>query len=393
MICIMPFSEITAVGPPGPDQIEICVFGPNYGECILAHVGNGNWVVIDSCINGGTKEPVALAYLRAIGIDPANAIRAIIATHWHDDHRRGFSQILVAAPAAHVWIASALTSPEFLQFASRMGKNKTAVAGNKLSEFSKTIVNIRTRHEAGLLSFGFASANTYIYRLSAPLSGHGFPCEILALSPSHGDVLNFMTRIAADMPRSRQTKRAVPSPQPNDVSIVTMISVGPFSVLLGADMENSGIATAGWEAIIEAHRHSPLAQRAGVYKIPHHGSENAHNAEVWDQLLSPNPWAVLTPWRKGRGRLPTQEGVAEIVSRTRLAFATAADARSRRQRRGRPPGVLRFLRESRQIKVRSLEAPFGAVRFRTLDLHSGTWQHELFGAACDLKQYRRARQV
>ena len=208
----MPFSEITAIGPPRPDQIEICIFGPNYGECIVVHVGNGNWIVVDSCVHRDTKEPVSLAYLRADGIDPASGIKAVIATHWHDDHYRGFSQVLSAAPAAHVWIASALTDKEFLRFASRMGKNKTTVAGNKLSEFSKTIADIRRRHEAGLLTFGFASARTSVYRLDAGLSGHGLPCEILALSPSHGDVLNFMDRIAADMPRSRQTKRAVPSP-------------------------------------------------------------------------------------------------------------------------------------------------------------------------------------
>jgi Metallo-beta-lactamase superfamily len=222
----MPFSEIAAVGPPHSDQIEICIFGPNYGECIVAHVGNGNWIVVDSCIHGDTKEPVALVYLRSIGINPATAIKVILATHWHDDHYRGFSQILSAAPAAHVWIASALTDREFLQFASRMGKNKTAVAGNKLSEFSKTIGEIRRRHEAGLPTFGFASAKTSMYRVGAGVSGHGFPCEILALSPSHGDMLNFMSRLAADMPRSRQTKRAVPSPQPNHLSMATMISVG-----------------------------------------------------------------------------------------------------------------------------------------------------------------------
>jgi hypothetical protein len=199
-----------------------------------------------------------------------------------------------------------------------------------------------------------------------------------------------MSRLAADMPRSRQTKRAVPSPQPNHLSMATMISVGSTSVLLGADVENSGTATAGWEAILGAHHQSALTPGATIYKIPHHGSQNAHNADVWLHLLKPNPLAALTPWRKGRGRLPTREGVAEIVSRTPFAFATAVDARTRRERRGRPPGVLRSLRENRRIKLRSLEAPFGAVRFRSVDLSAGGWQHELFGSACHLSQYRRA---
>jgi hypothetical protein len=387
------FSEITAIGPPRPDQIEICVFGPNYGECIVTHLGNGNWVVVDSCGHAGGTEPVALAYLRALGIDPATAIKAIVATHWHDDHCKGLSQILTEAPAAPVWIASALTRLEFLQFAARMGKNKTAIAGNKLSEFSGTITEIRRRHVAGLMTFGLASARTSIYRLSPALSGHGFPCEILALSPSHGDVLNFMDRITADMPRSRQTKRAVPAPQPTHVSVVTLISVGPVSVLLGADLENVGAPTAGWRAIINSHAQSPLSPKGTVFKIPHHGSENGYNADVWHQLLDADPLAVLTPWRKGRGRLPTHEGIAAILAHTPSAFITATDARSHRQRRNRPPGVLRALRENRGIRLRLLAAPFGAVRFRSVDLPAGDWQHECFGAACDLQQFRNTEAV
>src|SRR6516164_161156 len=35
------------LGPPRPDQVEISVFGPSYGECIVAHLGHGNWIVVD----------------------------------------------------------------------------------------------------------------------------------------------------------------------------------------------------------------------------------------------------------------------------------------------------------------------------------------------------------
>src|SRR5262249_54962055 len=149
-----------------------------------------------------------------------------------------------------VWIASALTRPEFLQFSARMGKNKTAVAGNKLSEFARTISEIRRRNLAGLITFGFAAAKTSIYRIDSNASGHGLPVEMIALSPSHGDILSFLQRIESSMPRGRQTKIAVPSPQPNDVSIATMISIGPFSVLLGADLENGSDPTGGWKAVL-----------------------------------------------------------------------------------------------------------------------------------------------
>jgi hypothetical protein len=385
------FLELAAAGPPQVDQVEISVFGPNFGECVVVHLGNGHWIVIDSCIYEPTKEPVALAYLRALALDPAESIKAVIATHWHDDHCKGLGSIISAAPGAHIWIASALTDREFLRFSARMNKNTTAVAGTKLSEFDQIIESILTRRNAGLLTYGFVTARMSIYRVDASVSGHGHSCEILALSPSHGDELNFRERIARDSPQRRQTKRSVPSPEPNDISIATMVSIGPTSAILGADLENAG-STAGWQAVISSHAYSPLVPRACLYKLPHHGSENAHNVEVWQQLLTPEPLAVLTPWRKGRGRLPSSSGIRLIATQTPTCYITASDARTQKVKR-RPPGVSLSLRENRSIRLRSLEAPFGAVRFRSVDLTNGTWKHELFGDACDVRKLRRIKQV
>ena len=32
---------------PQPDQVEISIFGPGYGECILIHCGNDEWIISD----------------------------------------------------------------------------------------------------------------------------------------------------------------------------------------------------------------------------------------------------------------------------------------------------------------------------------------------------------
>jgi Metallo-beta-lactamase superfamily len=381
---MMPFSEMQTNGQPAPDQIEVCVFGPNYGECIVLHLGNGNWVVVDSCLYN--REPVAIAYLQALGLDPAQSIKAVIATHWHDDHFKGLSQLLACAPDAQIWISSLLTDKEFFRFAMRVNKNKNAVAGHKLGEFLKIIEDIRRRRSAGQLTFGYANARTVIFRLDRSASGHSYPCEIMAMSPSHGDMSEFLERIAAITPGVRQTKRATPSPSPNQASVALLISIGPLGIVLGADVENSGRLTAGWEAIIGAHKHQPFGPRASLHKASHHGSENAHNREVWDNLLTPNPLAVLTPWRKGAGRLPSAEGARNILQLSHDAFITALDARSQTRRDGRPVGVQRFIREHRGIRLRTLAAPFGAVRFRTDDISTAAWNCELFGAASHLRK-------
>ena len=71
--------------PPNPEEIEVTLLGPGYGESAVLHIGNGVWVIVDSCINH-EGIPQALEYLESIGVAPAQAVDLIVATHWHDDH-------------------------------------------------------------------------------------------------------------------------------------------------------------------------------------------------------------------------------------------------------------------------------------------------------------------
>ena len=80
--------------PPKSDEVEVSIFGPGVGESLVLHIGSGEWVVVDSCMNGDRSSPAALEYLREIGVDPATQIKWVIATHWHDDHVEGISEIL-----------------------------------------------------------------------------------------------------------------------------------------------------------------------------------------------------------------------------------------------------------------------------------------------------------
>lgn len=78
--------------PPGTGESELTLFGPGYGESIALHIGDGVWIVVDSCIDD-EKEPRALRYLEGLGLDPARAVALIVATRWHDDHIRGMAAV------------------------------------------------------------------------------------------------------------------------------------------------------------------------------------------------------------------------------------------------------------------------------------------------------------
>jgi Metallo-beta-lactamase superfamily len=307
----MPFSEVTRIGPPAPDELEITVFGPSFGECIVVHFGSNRWFVVDSCLYPGIDGAVALSYLMALQLDVRSVVENILITHWHDDHCKGVSQLVEECPQAAVWIASTLTNIEFLRFVKRLSKNKALAAGTRTKEFSAVFDLLFRRRETGASNFGFASQRSVMHEAKGSQLNHGADFRLIALSPSHGDHLDFMTRLAELMPRARRQKGSLGSPSPNEISVAALMQVGEEAILLGADLENSKPGS-GWDAVVSANRASPFGPKASVYKIPHHGSLTAHNVDIWSEMLGGDPIAVLTPWSRGRGRLPEQAGIRQL---------------------------------------------------------------------------------
>lgn len=98
---------------PAPDQLEVSLFGPGYGECTLIHIGSGKWIIVDSCSQSSV--PVALKYLREIGVDARSSVVSIVVTHWHDDHVRGISKLIEECPTADVVLPAAMSGREFIE--------------------------------------------------------------------------------------------------------------------------------------------------------------------------------------------------------------------------------------------------------------------------------------
>jgi hypothetical protein len=67
--------------PPTPDQLEVTLIGPGYGECAVVHLGNGRWMIVDSCIDKPSATPAAIKHLSELGIRPEESVDLIIMTH------------------------------------------------------------------------------------------------------------------------------------------------------------------------------------------------------------------------------------------------------------------------------------------------------------------------
>lgn len=351
---------------PAKGELEITLFGPGYGESIVLHVGDGGWILVDSCINQA-REPRALRYLAGLGVDPARDVRLIVATHWHDDHIRGMADLVNACSNADFCCASVLCKQEFLAAVGTLEPHRVSGVSSGVRE----LYEVFTRLKATKTKPTFAIANRRIYAQDT--------CEIWSLSPNDAAFLNFLSHIGSLLPGQGQTRRRIPSLTPNKVSVVLWIKIGDAVLLLGSDMEKPG-----WVDILASTTRP--ANKASVFKIPHHGSANADEQEVWRDMLEVNPWAVLTPWRRGGRILPSQGDVQRILSCTPNAYSTVPRRRLTASPARRDNMVNKTLQEA-GIKLRSVSVSPGAVRLRRSAANQAPWRIELFGSACALKDF------
>ena len=155
------------------------------------------------------------------------------------------------------------------------------------------------------------------------------------------------------------------------------------SLLLGGDLEETSRSDCGWKAVVDAHG-SARFPKSCVFKVPHHGSENGHNEHVWSRMLVSNCWAILTPFSKGKKKLPSPDDIRRITSKTENAYVTAPRSVAR-SKRVRPSAVERSVREVAG-RLRTVTWNTGHIRLRKYAEKSDrSWQIELYNGAQQLR--------
>ena len=216
-----------------------------------------------------------------------------------------------------------------------------------------------------------AIANRRIFKRGA--------CEVWSLSPSDTSFRDFLRAVGGLVPSEGETKRRIPELSPNDIAVALWIEVGDVAVLLGSDLERRG-----WLEILRSAARP--TGKASAFKIPHHGSENADEPQVWKRMLDTGPCAVLTPWRRGGHALPSEQDVQRILSNTPNAYASARSRSVARSPSRRDRMVDKTIRES-GVSLRRLAMSPGSIRLRKMIHAADPWRVELFGAACHLEDF------
>lgn len=348
---------------PSADEIEISVFGRGFGECIVCHLGNGTWLVVDSLMTEA-QVPVALEYLEGIGV-PLTAVKGLVLTHWHDDHVRGASIIAERCDQAVVCLPITLCRDEFKQLLRTYGRVIAGRFTNGVEELLRVLGLLRAQKHRRRWSM----ANRVLVEAEA--------FRVDALSPSDEDVDRFIIAID-EWARDSGAEVRLSKPARNDTSVVVVIKVGDELVLLGGDLEVRG-PLSGWQAVHEIAWGS--RGKAKVFKVAHHGSITGEYAAVWDEMLDSEPISVLAPYNRGH-KLPTDKDVQRICRRSSEAYSASNLSARKGSRQNRT--VEKTLAEA-NIRLFRMPAEVGHVRLRK-KVGGENWEVRLFQSACRLEE-------
>lgn len=337
--------------PPAEDELEISLFGPGFGEAIAVHLGLGEWLLADSCVDRTRGTLPVLEYFDRLGVAADRAVRRIVVSHWDEDHVLGLSRLISTCSQARLVLSAAMRDEDFLAYVRGTGASPLA-----------TSARTREMHEALAVIDGRgypqnspieAIQDRMIYeRENGPIVG------VRVLAPSDKLVQAATQRLARLMIERSLLPRRLPRVNPNDTSVVIWVRVGAANALLGADLESRGnMESVGWRAVVQA---SPSG-KAHIFKVPHHGSADSHEPEVWEQLLVKDPVAILAPWSLGGASLPTQDDVERLCALTPHVYLAS---KQRRSSPTRDRAVERTLRErDRPLKVAEWEVGHVQVRY------------------------------
>lgn len=360
-------AEQTLRIPPEPDELEISVFGAGVGECILVHCGSGYWICVDSAVEDG--KCWALSYLDQIGV-PADALKFLIATHWHTDHVLGLAELVGRAPNAQFVCSSALDSQEYKQIVARFSTDDVDRIRAPLREMKKVFQILATRKKNN------TSYQPPIFTIADyPLHDASASIQIWTLSPSHQDRLNAMEAFAEYFVPVNASATGLSPIDRNHASVVVLIHVDPDVILLGADLERTPDSLTGWNAVVSSGKR--LQKQSGIFKIPHHGSVNGHSEDVCTEMLKQDTIAIVTPYT--RSGLPTSGDVDRMRRFTTYATGLPLHVRIRRD-----PAAEKIIQEvTGGLEARRFPQK-GIVRLRKKVGLAAAWNTELFGSAVAL---------
>ena len=353
-------------------EVSLIGTGGGYGESIVIHLGNQEWIVVDSCIDPYTKKCLPLEYLISKKVDVSKNVKMIICTHWHDDHIRGISELFESCESSAFCMASVSDRKKFLSFVG-LDYNKIEKDASTAStiEITKCLEIVKLRN----LQIKAAAQDRLLLKLSF--------AKIYSLSPSDFVINEFNNEISTLITEYGASNRKVIIQTPNEKSVALYITVNNYGVLLGSDLEVSTNKNKGWICILDNCQ--CFETRASLFKIPHHGSINGYHPRIWNELLNKNAVAQLTPWNQAGKVLPCKDMLECYLNHTDELYSTSSNALSNTAKK-REKSIAKAIKNFNS-SVSEVKYKLGIIRCQLNFLErNAKWNTDLFGEAIKILQ-------
>ncbi len=180
------------------------------------------------------------------------------------------------------------------------------------------------------------------------------------------------------VPSLNSGKGHLPSQKANDVSVALFLQVADIRVLLGSDLQSDTAPDRGWKAVLAST--SKPQGRSHLFKVPHHGSNNAYHPDVWRLMLEDGLIAVMTPFASGVAALPKDTDQKRIMAHTKRAYCTAVPRGWSAPKKGQPVDRVLQERNLRAIEPKTI----GHIRVRRLFYGEADFRIETFNGAHQL---------
>lgn len=343
--------------PPQAYEFELTLFGNGYGECVLLHMCDNKWIIVDSCINPNTRRIAPVEYLESIGVNVSEQVEMFIVSHWHEDHIKGASLICQTCENAKIVLSQAMAQREFMRFINIVNQRPIySYAGRSSDEIKKVLDTVMQRKKSGEYECKWASTDRPLY--SREIGYNGTEVSVVALSPSDHAITTSAIEIAKLVPKVNSKVRVSSNMNPNLFAVVLWLSLGNIQILLGSDLEERAHPRGAW-SIIANNINRPKGL-ADVFKVPHHGSQNAHCNDVYDNMLADQHISVLTPFKHGKVSLPEATDVERLKKGKSSNIYMACKATTRNIKHD--VVVEKILKES--TKSRKTLNSFGSITLR-----------------------------
>jgi ribonuclease BN (tRNA processing enzyme) len=299
-------------GPPDSEEIEVTLLGRGEGESCLVHLGDHQWMIVDSfndtvaitrviggVANHGTRtEPAALTYLRDL-YDPAPLpdVSAVVLTHFHSDHYGGIVELHRTFPSAMFAVPDAMSWDKFMK----------SMNANSTSELRGIGLHIIRTGKSGRSRRSTLRKVAVTNVLIPSVNGSA---EVAVMAPSQDAKNEIAEAIASIATGAPVTEYERVLNDDNTTSIALYVHACGTRVLLGGDVVNSP-SWHGWPAVMrERFNKRPPVQ---IVKVPHHGADTAHHDPMWEVLVeNGSPMLVAPFWNKTRPRWADQRRLVDL---------------------------------------------------------------------------------